>query len=258
MKKIFVLSIIALACGAGHAQNTEVLVKEYPVLWQQDAAEYRALCYQAFNIAAHRINEIPRKTLKKNKLAIITDLDETILDNSFSEAQQIKEGKTYSAQSWKAWTDKSAAPEVPGAIEFLQTASAKGITIFYVSNRGTDEMASTLINLQKLKLPDAKTENMLFRTTTSSKEERRQTIMKDYQIVMLIGDNLNDFMNVFERKTSAERFSETDKVREEWGKKFIVLPNATYGEWESAIYNYERDLTPAQREEKRRAKLKGH
>ena len=91
MKKIFVLSIIALAGGAGYAQNTEVLVKEYPVLWQQDAAEYRALCYQAFNIAALRINEIPRTTLKKNKLAIVTDLDETILDNSFSEAQQIKE-----------------------------------------------------------------------------------------------------------------------------------------------------------------------
>jgi len=258
MRKVLVLCMIVLMLGTTYAQNPEVWVKEYPVLWQQDAAEYRALCYQAFNIATLRINEIPRKTFKKSKPAIITDLDETILDNSYSEAQQIKDGKTYNAQSWKSWTDKSAATAVPGAVEFLQAASAKGITIFYISNRTTDELASTLINLQKLKLPDAKTENMLFLSTTSSKEERRQAIMKDYNVVMLLGDNLNDFSMVFEKKTSDIRFVETDKVKEEWGKKFIVLPNATYGEWESAIYNFERNLTPEQREEKRRAKLKGH
>jgi 5'-nucleotidase (lipoprotein e(P4) family) len=258
MRKAIMLCVCVLVFGATYAQNADVLVKEYPVLWQQDAAEYRALCYQAFNIAALRINEIPKKVYRKNKLAIITDLDETILDNSYNEAQQIKDGTTYSAQSWKTWTDKSAATAVPGAVEFLQAASAKGITIFYVSNRSAEEEASTLINLQKLTLPDAKTENMLFLSGTSSKEERRQTVMKDYKVIMLLGDNLNDFTNVFEKKPSDIRFAETDKVKEEWGKKFIVLPNATYGEWESAIYNYDRTLTPDQREEKRRAKLKGH
>lgn len=258
MRKALMPSLVVLMFGAAYAQNPDVLVKEYPVLWQQDAAEYRALCYQAFNIAALRLNEIPKKVYRKNKLAIITDLDETILDNSYSEAQQIKDGKTYSAQSWKSWTDKSAATAVPGAVEFLQAASAKGITVFYVSNRSTEEVASTLINLQKLNLPNAKTENMLFLSTTSSKEERRQTIMKDYHVILLLGDNLNDFAMVFEKKPSDVRFAETDKMKEEWGNKFIVLPNATYGEWENAIYNYERNLTPQQREEKRRARLKGH
>jgi predicted secreted acid phosphatase len=62
----------------------EVNLKTYPVLWQQTAAEYRALCYQAFNIAALRLNEISKKKLRKQKLAIITDLDETILDNSIA------------------------------------------------------------------------------------------------------------------------------------------------------------------------------
>ncbi len=73
---------------------------------------------------------------------------------------------------------------------------------------------------------------------------------------MLLGDNLNDFMQVFERKNVEERFIETDKVKNEWGKKFIVLPNAAYGEWENAIYDYERNLSPAQKEIKRREKMK--
>jgi predicted secreted acid phosphatase len=44
-------------------------------------------------------------------------------------------------------------------------------------------------------------------------------------------------------------------MREEWGKKFIVLPNASYGEWENAVYDYRHGLTPAEKEALRRAKL---
>jgi 5'-nucleotidase (lipoprotein e(P4) family) len=169
------------------SQPCEILLKEYPVLWQQQAAEYRALCYQAFNIALFRLNEIPKKKLKKRKLAVITDLDETILDNSYSEAQLIKERKQYTSQSWKNWTDRSAATAVPGAVEFLQVAKQKGVTIFYISNRDTSEIKSTLLNLQKLQLPNADTAHMLFLSNTSSKEARRQIVMKEYNVVLLLG-----------------------------------------------------------------------
>ena len=74
---------------------------------------------------------------------------------------------------------------------------------------------------------------------------------------MLLGDNLNDFAEVFEKKNCADRKAETDQQKTEWGKKFIVLPNATYGEWENALYDYERNLTPAQKDAKRKQKLIG-
>ncbi len=247
---------------AVQAQNP-VLQKEselkiYPVLWQQQASEYRALCYQAFNLASIRLNEISKKKFRKEKIAIITDLDETILDNSYSEAQLIKEGKEHSSQSWKEWTNRSAATAVPGSVEFLQAAKQKGTTIFYISNRDTSEVKSTLINLQNLQLPDADTAHMLFLSNTSSKEARRQIVMKNYNVVMLLGDNLNDFAQVFERKNINDRFLETDKVKGEWGKKFIVLPNPTYGEWENAVYDYERNLSPEQKDQKRKGKIKGY
>jgi len=252
---VFLLSVIVVK-----AQNVvpETELKIYPVLWQQQAAEYRALCYQAFNIASLRLKEIPKKKFKKEKTAIITDLDETILDNSYSEAQLIKDRKEHTNQSWKEWINKSAATAVPGAVDFLQAAKQKGITIFYISNRDTSEIKSTLLNLQKLQLPDADTGHMLFLSNTSSKEARRQIVMEKYNVVMLLGDNLNDFTQAFERKPVDERKTEVDKVREEWGKRFIVLPNSTYGEWENAIYDYERNLTPEQKEKKRIEKLKGY
>ena len=82
--------------------------------------------------------------------------------------------------------------------------------------------------------------------------------MEKYHVIMLLGDNLNDFTQAFEKKPVDERKSETDKVRDDWGKKFIVLPNSAYGEWENAIYDYERNLTPEQKEKKRNGKLIGY
>lgn len=258
MKKAMAFSIIVLISTATYSQvdTVRVSVKEYPVLFQQTAAEYRALCYQAFNIASFRIHQIPRRQLKRRKMAIVTDLDETILDNSYSEAQMIMEGKEYSPKGWKEWTDKSAATAVPGAIEFLQEAKRKGLEIFYISNRDTTEITSTLKNLRNLRLPDADSAHLLFLSNTSSKEARRLIVAAQYEIVMLLGDNLNDFTKAFEKGTIDQRFAETDKERSEWGKKFIVLPNPTYGEWESALYNYQRGITPEQKQRMRREKLR--
>jgi 5'-nucleotidase (lipoprotein e(P4) family) len=255
--KSCILTIFLLTGIAAYSQPTEK-IKTLPVLYQQTAAEYRALCYQAFNIASLRLNAIVHEKKKGRPLAIITDLDETILDNSYSEAKLIKEGKEYSSAGWKDWTDRSAATAVPGAVAFLQEARKKGVSIFYISNRNLGEVNSTLRNLQMLQLPDTDTMHMLFLDNTSSKEARRLKVMAKYNVVMLLGDNLNDFMNIFERKNIDDRFTETDKMRAEWGKKFIVLPNATYGEWENALYNYGRNLSKQQKDSMLLGLLKGY
>ncbi len=239
------------------AYKNESQVTIFPVLWQQTSAEYRALCYQAFNLATLRLNEIPKKEIRKGNLAIITDLDETILDNSYFGAQLIKENKQVTDAEWDKWTAVSKTTEVPGAVAFLQEASKKGFTIFYVSNRDTTSVKSTLIDLKNLQLPNADASHCLFKSNTSSKEIRRTTISIDYEIVMLLGDNLNDFKNTFEKKSITDRFQATDAEQEEWGKKFIVLPNATYGEWVNALYNYTHK-TDEEKEKIRRELLKGY
>lgn len=234
----------------------EVDMKMYPVLWHQTSAEYRALCYQAFNVAKTYLETLIPNREPNEKFAIITDLDETIIDNSYLEAKQIKEGKEYSSARWKEWVNMSAATGVPGAVEFLQWAASRNITIFYISNRSVSDVKPTLANLIKLQLPNADEEHMLFLSAESTKEPRRQIVAKNYKIVMLMGDNLNDFTNLFEKKSIDDRKTETDKVKDEWGKKFIVLPNAIYGEWENAFYDYKRNLTPKEKETKRKDLLK--
>lgn len=204
-----------------------------------------------------RLNEISKKEIRKGNLAIITDLDETILDNSYVGAQLIKENKQMTDEEWNRWTAASNTTAVPGAVAFLQKASKKGFTIFYVSNRDTTSVRSTLIDLKNLELPNADASHCVFKSNTSSKEVRRTTIAKDYKIVMLLGDNLNDFKSTFEKKSIAERFLATDAEQEQWGKKFIVLPNATYGEWTNALYDYTYK-TDEEKEKIRFELLKGY
>lgn len=241
-----------------HPVNREVDFITYPVLWHQTSAEYRALCYQAFNVARTYLETILPARLTSERYAIITDLDETIIDNSYLEAKNIKEGKVYDPEGWKKWVNSASATGIPGAVDFLRWTDGQNITIFYISNRTTSDIKATIENLKKLQLPDADEEHMLFLADGATKEPRRKKVAEHFKVVMLLGDNLNDFSNVFERRTILERKVETDRIRDEWGKRFIVLPNAIYGEWESAIYDYDRKLTPQQKEQKRKDNLTGY
>jgi len=218
------------------------------VLFMQKAAEFRALAYQAFNIARMQLDaDFDKKNVKKlpkaeRKMirAVVVDVDETVLDNSPHQAELIKNRMPFTGSIWTAWVNRRQAKAIPGAVEFLKYANSKGVRVFYVSNRNEAEKQGTIDNLKAVGFPDVSGETVLVRATEAGKEARRQSISAKHRIVLLMGDNLNDLSNVFERKSVDERYAEVDKTRELFGRKYIVLPNAMYGDWESAIYEYGR------------------
>ena len=232
------------------------------VLFMQKAGEYRALAYQAFNLAQMQLDaDFDKKNLKKlpkderkKTRAVVVDIDETVLDNSPHQAFSIRNRIAFDLETWYAWGEKRAARAIPGSVDFLNYASEKGVRVFYISNRDEVQKRATMDNLKSVGFPDVSAETVLLRQTESGKEARRQTVLQNHRIVMLIGDNLNDLSDAFEKKSVADRFVEVDKARSMFGGKFIVLPNAMYGDWESAIYEYKR-LTEAQKTEKRSLNL---
>ena len=206
------------------------------VLYQQRAAEYRALCLQAYNMAHHTIDLALKAKKKQDTLAVVTDLDETALDNSGYEVRLLKSGTAYSKASWKQWCDDAVADSVPGAPSFFNYADKKGLHIFYISNRDSSELQHTMDNMKKLGFPQVTAEHFMLHSDTMSKDARRKLVEQKYKIAALLGDDLIDLHSCYDNTTTAERLHKTDSMRNEWGGKYIVLPNAIYGDWENALY----------------------
>src|SRR6266849_5607745 len=240
------------------AQNTYI---ESAVLWQQSSGERRALSYQAFALARLMLDRDLRMNRRvKKPRAVIVDLDETILDNSFNEGMQVRNHVNFNQKDWTDWVNRAEATAVPGSVEFLNYAAARGVTVFYITNRNDIQKQGTATNLKKLGFPNVNDQTLLVQTDpkNSSKEPRRQSVGAKYRIVLLMGDDLNDFSDVFENsKTVDARVAAADRYQAEFGKRFIVLPNPMYGNWESAIYGYNFKLTEAEKAEKRTSLLKG-
>ena len=265
----FVLSCFLLVPSGLMAQSPSrqsTADNEYQVgavLWTQSSAEYRALAFQTFSLARLRLDQdlAQHKSRRRGQKppAIIVDADETVLDNSRFQAELILRGAGYTSESWQAWCARAEAGAVPGAVDFLNYAFRHGVRVFYITNRRQTEKPGTITNLKSLGFPDVSEETVMVREqgSTPSKESRRQTVRAGYRVVLLVGDNLNDFNDDFSGKSIADRKAQVDRERAEFGSQFIVVPNPMYGDWEGAVYGNAPNLSDTEKRERRRAALQG-
>ena len=244
--------------GANNSQDRLLAA----VSWYQNSGEMTALYFQGFNIAHQRLSKAVTAHKSGKPLAVVVDIDETMLDNSPYECTLITKGDD--RNGWKNWTDKAIAKPLPGALEFAKYAQSKNVEVFYITNRDNQERKTTLLNLNTAGFPYANEGHLLTRGdtsyamgNTSSKEGRRTKVASTHQIVLLLGDNLNDFSNVFEDRHINNGKEAVAKNMEQFGVKFIILPNPMYGAWEKPVYDFKDGLTDAQKAEMMRSKLKG-
>lgn len=269
-KGVFLFVIITFISGCRTSSSIQsnniagqIPQREYSiqtVLWQQQSAEYKALCYQAFNLAQYRLDDHLSRALPGDKpFAIITDIDETVLDNSPYQARMIQLDDNYSRETWIEWGKLQKAEPVPGALEFIKYAASKGVEVFYISNRYHAQEPETIANLQKMGFPFADETHLLLRQNESGKEIRRSKVTQDHEVIMLLGDNLSDFSDLFDNKSTKERNTQAKALESKFGSQFIVLPNPMYGDWETkGIYQGKYDWSAGQRDSLRKANLIGY
>ena len=223
-------------------------------VWYQKSAEMRALSYQAFNFAKLLFDADLRKGSSEKKRAVVVDIDATVLDSSPYDAGLVDRNYGYS-KGWGEWIAAAKAEAMPGAVAFLNYVSSKGGSVFYLSNRKVKEKESTMKNLIDVGFPQVKDDHMLLREKTLDKEPGRMLVHRNHQIVLMIGDNLNDFDNIFMGKSVDDRLKAVDLLQGKFGINFIVIPNPTYGDWEAAVYNYNWKLSPKEKSAARKAAL---
>lgn len=234
---ILIVSVSLLNCKKGNPNNNEYMT--LAVAYYQRAAEVTALYHQAFNFARLSLDNSLRTYNRQKKPAVVVDIDETILDNSPYQGRMILKGLMHNRIDWARWCFLEEARATPGALDFLKYAASRGVEIFYVSNRyHKDSLNETIGNLKKLGFPNADEAHLLLKTNTSSKTERRNKVLQTHDILLFCGDNLEDFIDAFENKNSEERKALVEQLRQEFGKRFIILPNPMYGSWEGALYQH--------------------
>ncbi|HET8866527.1 MAG TPA: 5'-nucleotidase, lipoprotein e(P4) family [Gracilimonas sp.] len=268
-KSLIIISALAFtSCGTFQNASEDTAVPKntttQATLWVQNSAEYKALAFQTYNTALRTIslpledsfwtasiNQKESEDYMSLPPAIILDIDETVLDNSPFQARMIKQNKSFNIEDWNAWVNEANASAVPGAVEFTNYAHEQGVKIFYISNRGYEVEEATRENLIAEGFPVSETMDNIMSNGeepgwTSSKIQRRQLVENNYRVIMIFGDDLNDFfpakdINQQKRADLVKQYSEN------FGRRWFIFPNPVYGSWEDALYDFEDDLTESEK-----------
>lgn len=208
------------------------------VRYQQLSAEVRALQRQCYALATLRLHQaVAANGGSGEGLAVVTDIDETVFDNSAVMAHSAMAGEGYdNVETWKLWELHGTPRLIPGAAEFLALADSLGVAIFYVSDRFGENKPATMATLAALDLPQTTPDRVhLF---GAPKAERRALIERDHRIILLLGDTMHDFHGDFANATLEDQYRLTEVHADRLGQDWIVFPNAAHGTW------MEEDLRP--------------
>jgi len=243
------------------------------VAWSQNASEHDFIYLQTFRDAREKLlkakndpnwDALPKDdraahpSLKGRKPAVVLDIDETVLDNSPYQARLIRSGGEFNEAEWAAWCNEAIARPLPGALEFTKFAADHGIAVIYISNRAKDLDDATLANLRSAGFPVAGKQSFLGLGTFvegceqvgSEKGCRRQLVARDYRVLMQFGDQIGDFANV--PGNTADGRAKAMAPYTAWiGERWFVLPNPTYGAWESALFDNDYGLPRNERRQKK-------
>lgn len=254
---------IALAALAGCQPAAEPAAEPdvHPgILWALDSAEFEALAMQVYRAAGDDLeakvsdrswSALPGQTDAADlPPAIIFDVDETVVSNA---AFQVTLVPPFRDEDLNAWNDANEATPIPGVAEFARRARELGVELWFVTNRpcmpdeasgeACPQKAVTTQDIVEAGIPVSQDRVMLSYEQpgwNKEKKNRRDVIAEDYRVIMLIGDDLGDFIPCSRKRavepctegaTAESRSRATAEHRDYWGNGWYVLPNPMHGSW---------------------------
>lgn len=228
-------------------------------LWAQTAAEYAASTSQAYHVAVSSLDlalSDPQWTAALEQQddytglppLVLMDIDQTILDNSRYNARIVMQQGGHTLEKFTEWCEEAAAKAIPGAKEFVDYAVERGVTIIYYSKRRETMRDCTTRNLEAFGFPLPDQAHLLLHDDrlSTSKAKQRAGLASQFRILLLVGDDLDDFVAGSKADPAARRALASQHA-DRWGREWIILPNPMYGHWESSIYGFDYTLPRGER-----------
>ena len=210
------------------------------VKWAKSSIEYAAACLQTYRMAWPIVKAAAAK--QTQNWVVVFDVDETVLDNVQYAVELAEVGAVYTRQSWVEWVKREVAPLIPGAKAFIDSVRSLGpkAHIAFITNRDYDpEEIPTINNLRQVGLFKDGDTMLTERSKKDTKKIRRECLETGtgrcekngpLVIVALFGDNVRDFVPIWGSDNAIE-YRKNIAEDSNWGTKYFVLPNPTYGSW---------------------------
>jgi 5'-nucleotidase (lipoprotein e(P4) family) len=257
----------ALTCGlvlTGCAHTDYDPYNDSGIFWVKEAAEYQAVSMQIYAQATDDIaafvadtswSAIPNQTVDPLlPPAIVFDIDQTMVSGA---EFQLDYERPYANKKRDAWNQNHDALAVPGAFKFVEAARAAGVETFFVTNRPCEQRVgdpdpcpqfqTALDDLREIGIEVRADQLSLSGQQPEWDREklvRRKLIAESYRVIMLIGDDLTDFVPCTRTKvmetcdtsaTAESRQAAMEKYQDYWGRGWYILPNPMHGSWTSVL-----------------------
>jgi len=231
------------------------------LLWVKHAAEYQAISLQVYQsaqddlpgfIADESWSAMPGHPQSDGRPpAVILDVDETVVSNIDF---QISFERPFTNRKLYDFYQQHPAIPVAGVIEFVAAARDAGVTVFFVTNRPCERIdenpdpcpqkEGVIHELESIGI-DVDASHVMLADQNGwdrAKITRRELIAESYRVIMLIGDDLGDFVPCVRTKlygpctepaTKESRKQWVEQYSDRWSNGWYILPGPTHGSWTS-------------------------
>jgi len=218
---------LSLRCSGSCAAPEPAATIGLDIHWYRNSAEFRASALQTYRAAARAVQE--RAAGARGAWAVVSDIDETVLDNSLFQKERVELGVGYSAGGWTQFVHRRVSKALPGAVEYFRTVHELGGTVALISNRTAEECPDTERNLREQGI---EADVVLCRIDTKEKEPRFEMVengtaregVGPAQILVFTGDNIEDFPDMDQTARLGD-----GTALSPFGTSWFLLANPMYG-----------------------------
>jgi len=211
-----------LLVAAVHWVVAQIQVRK-DILWSQ-SDEYVMACRGTYNNALEELQEMAADL--RQPWAVVMDVDDTCLSSSKYRNFKKRWRTLFYRPRWSDWCRKGEDPAVPGAAEFTRKVRGLGGKVVLITERDEDLRDATEKNLAE--------EGFVFDALLMDGPGRSKPLWREkveegsavpglvpLTIVLLVGDKKRDFFPEIE----------AEKYRDQWGRRFFLIPNPMTGDW---------------------------
>jgi len=256
---VFISMLVLTSCATPPASHSPE--KDLGILWVKHAAEYGAITRQVYQSAERALPKFiddkswsampEQQDAEDLPPAVILDVDETTVSNV---EFQISFERPFTDKKLIDFYQAHDAIPVPGVVEFVAAAREAGVTVFFLTNRpcrniegNPDPCPQKSAVIHEIKTVGMETDAAHVMLSEENdwdraKITRRLHVAETHRVIMLIGDDLGDFVPCVRTKLygpcadAATKASRARMVRdnsEYWGNGWYILPGPMHGSWTS-------------------------